>query len=96
MSTTVRRSQGTLSLEKTEAAIAAFESGFAKFQKNELIASPDALRNMITFENLDLELPNEFKLTLSTDSAPIGYTKVWDGAMYVNGTSTQVTAWRKD
>lgn len=96
MTTTVRQSKGNLSLENTEAAIRAFEAGFAKFQKNELVTSAATMLNKITFETLELEQPTEFKLTRSTDAAPNHYSKIWQGAMFVSGTNTDVIAWRKD
>ena len=96
MTTTVRQSQGSLSLAKTETAISAFEAGFAKFQSNELVITPTGKLNRITFETLDLEQPNEFKLTLGTEATPAGFSKIWRGAMFVNDTNTDVVAWRKD
>lgn len=95
MTTTVRQSKGSLSLAQTETAIRTFEAGFAKFQKNELVASPTTKLNRITFETLDLEQPKEFKLTLSTDATPNGFLKIWQGAMFVDGTNTNVIAWRE-
>jgi len=96
MSTTVRKSEGSWSLPKTETAISTFEAGFAKFQKNELVGSPKTKLNSITFDDLDLEQPNEFKLTLSTVATLNGFSIIWKGKMYVNGTVTDVIAWRKD
>ena len=94
MTTTLRESQGNLPLEKTEEAIAAFESGFAKFLTNELVTVASKKINRITFEELDLEQPNEFKLTRSTASSPAGFSKIWQGAVFVEGTNTDVIAWR--
>ncbi len=96
MTTTLRESQGSLPLEKTEAAIVAFEAGFAKFLSSELMTVASKQINRITFEELDLEQPKEFKLTRSTAAAPPGFSKIWQGAMFVEGTNTDVIAWRKD
>lgn len=96
MTTTLRESQGNQSLEKTEAAISTFESGFAKFLSSELVTIASKQVNRITFEELDLEQPNEFKLTLSADQPPADFSKIWQGAMFVNGTNTDVIAWRKN
>lgn len=96
MTTTLSESQGNLRLEETEAAIAAFESGFAKFLGSELVTVASKKINRVTFEELDLEQPNEFKLTRSTDAHPAGFSKIWQGAMFVDGTNTDVIAWRKD
>ena len=95
MTTTLRQSQGSLPLGKTEVAISTFEAGFAKFRDNELVVSTTKKINRITFETLDLEQPNEFKLTLGTDAVPSGFTQIWRGAMFVNDTNNDVIAWRK-
>jgi hypothetical protein len=96
MTTTSRQSDGNLPLDKTEAAIATFESGFAKFMSSELMTVASKKINRITFEELDLELPNEFRLARSTAAAPEGFSQIWRGAMFVEGTNTDVIAWRKD
>ena len=96
MTTTLRESAGNRPLEKTEAAIATFESGFAKFLSSGLVTVAAKKTNRITFEELDLEQPNEFKLTKGTAAPPAGFSKIWQGAMFVDGTNTDVIAWRKD
>lgn len=96
MKTTLRESQGNQSLKATESAISTFESGFAKFISSELVTVASKKINRITFEELDLEQPNEFKLTLSAAALPGGFSKIWEGAMFVNGTNTNVIAWRKN
>ena len=95
MTTTLRQSDGNLPLPKTEAAISTFESGFARFLSCELMTVVSKKINRITFEELDLEQPKEFKLTLSSAANPGGFTKLWQGAMFVDGTNLNVTAWRK-
>ena len=96
MTTTIRESQRNLPLKKIEADISTFESGFAKFLSSKPLTVASKQVNKITFEELDLEQPNEFKLTLSSDAVPDGFTKIWEGAMFVNGTNTDVIAWRKN
>ena len=96
MTTALRQSDGNLPLEKTEAKIATFESGFAKFLNSELMTVVSKKTNRITFEELDLEQPKQFKLTRSTAASPVGFSKIWQGAMFVDGTNTDVIAWRKD
>ena len=96
MTTTLRQSDGNLPLKKTEAAIATFESGFAKFLSSELVTIAAKKINRITFEELDLEQPKAFKLTLDTAASPAGFSKIWQGAMFVEGTNKNVIAWRKD
>lgn len=96
MTTTLRESDGNLPLEKTETAIATFESGFAKFLSSALVTVAAKKINRITFEELDLEQPKQFKLTRSTAASPVGFSKIWQGAMFVDGTNTDVIAWRKD
>ena len=96
MTTTLREIQGNQPLKTTEQAISTFESGFAKFLSSELVPIASKKINRITFEELDLEQPNEFKLTLSTDAIPDGFSKIWEGVMFVKGTNTNVIAWRKN
>lgn len=98
MTTTLRESDGNRPLETTAAAIATFESGFARFQSCVLATVAGKKLNRITFEELDLEQPKEFKLTRSAGlvAPPAGYSKIWQGAMFDSGTATDVIAWRKD
>lgn len=96
MTTTLRESDGSQSIEKTELAIATFESGFAKFLNSALVTVVAKKINRITFEELDLEQPKQFRLTRSTAASPAGFSKIWQGAMFVDGTNTDVIAWRKD
>ena len=96
MTTTLRESDGTLSIEKTKLAIATFESGFARFLSSALVTVAAKKINRITFEELDLEQPREFDLSRSTAASPAGFSKIWQGAMFVDGTNTDVIAWRKD
>lgn len=96
MTTTIRQSDGNLAIEQTEATVSTFESGFAKFLSNELSISATKKTNKITFEELDLEQPKAFRLTRGTDAPPVGFSRIWRGAMFVSGTNTDVVAWRKD
>ena len=95
MTTAIRESNGNLPIEKIEAAISTYESGFAKFMSSSLVTTPTKKINKITFEELDLEQPAEFKLTRSAAVHPTGYAKIWQGAMFIDGTNTDVIAWRK-
>ena len=96
MTTTIRQSDGNLAIEQTESAVSTFESGFAKFLNNELLITTTMKINKITFEDLDLEQPKTFRLTLGTDAQLAGFSRIWRGAMFVGGTNTDVIAWRKD
>ena len=95
MSTIQKRSSGALSLADTELAIDAFEAGFARFQKNELVFVGATGLNQVTFETLDLVVPNDLRLTLDSATAGDGFDKIWEGAMLVAGTNRAVIAWRQ-
>jgi hypothetical protein len=87
---------GSKSIDEIQRAIAGFEAGFKKYVSNEIPAVGGSKTNKITFEELILELPNEFKLTLATAGPPAGFSKIRQDAMFVQGKNVQVIAWRKD
>jgi hypothetical protein len=91
-------SSGTRTLAETETAIQDHEGGYARFLSNRLSADGGVKKNMVKFEQLELgsPRPNPFKLALSTAAVPDGYSKIWQGAMFVSGRTENVTAWRKD
>lgn len=95
MSTSVRKSRGDLPLETLESAIATFEMGFAKFLSCNPIVSGGKNVNEITFENIDLELSLDFKLSKNTGGSLGGYDKIWSGKIYVDNSLTEAIAWRK-
>nr|WP_315481719.1 hypothetical protein [uncultured Undibacterium sp.] len=96
MATTQAQSDGNLSLQKTELAITNFELRFAEFLNAEMVTTPTKNVNRMNFEELDLAQPNALKLSLSTDQAPAGFSKIWSGMMFIEGVPANVTAWRKN
>jgi hypothetical protein len=87
---------GSKKIDEIQRAIAGAEAEFMKYTGNEISAVGASKTNKITFEELGLELPNEFKLTLATANPPNGFSKIRQDAMFVEGTNVQVIAWRKD
>ena len=87
---------GSKKIDEIERAIAGAEADFMKYVSNEISAVGGSKTNKITFEELNLELPNEFKLTLAAAGPPAGFSKIRQDAMFVQGTNVQVIAWRKD
>lgn len=96
MATTQTESDGNFSLKKTEAAIAYFEIYFKSFVDSTMVSAPEGNLNRMNFEELNLTRPNAFKLTLSTDQPPAGYSKIWNGMMFIEGVPASVTAWRAE
>ncbi len=71
------------------------EAGSARFKKSEIAWVAGRFTNLLTFAELTPgTLLEQVKLTLDGATAPAAHTKIWTGAMIINGKNELVTVWR--
>jgi hypothetical protein len=86
------RISGTFTLAQIEAAIQFQEAQSFEFLTSRIESGTD---NLADFKKLPLgEFPKELKLTFSSATAPSGFSKIWEGEMFVGGEPGDVIAWR--
>ena len=88
--------EGTVaSVAEAEPQINGEEAGSARFKKSELAWVAGRFTNLLTFAELTPgTLLNPVKLTLEGVAAPAAHSRVWAGAMIINGKNELVTVWR--
>lgn len=88
--------EGTVaSVADAEPQINGEEAGSARFKKSELAWVAGRFTNLLTFAELTPgTLLKKVKLTLDGATAPDAHSKVWTGAMIINGKNELVTVWR--
>jgi hypothetical protein len=91
---------GNTALDQINLQIAGEEAGASEFKASEIAPKEDEpdkgqLGNKVTFETLPAgTVPKELKVVKHTAPQPPGTKKVWEGAMIVAGTNTDVIAYR--
>jgi len=86
---------GDTDLDQINLQIAGQEAAASQFKESKISVKDSQLINEVTFEELSAGTrPKRLKIVKHTESQPPGTKKVWEGAMIVAGTNTDVIAYR--